>query len=90
MRIDTLLSAGESQVPREVVDFQIVPDRQRGMVKSNVATVADVLVKQESDIQSQRMSIIQVRTAWLLESQQSDRIIAQLKSEIKTRRLYKT
>lgn len=64
LRVDTRTGPCQPEGPGERCEFQFT-EGEYGVIKLKVATVTDILMQQESDIQSQRMMIIQVRTAWL-------------------------
>jgi hypothetical protein len=64
MRIDPIAHASQARGALEVGYLEIVPDLKKRDLEVKVAAVSDVLGKQESDIQPQRVTIDQVRTAW--------------------------
>jgi hypothetical protein len=64
------------QGAREVCYFEITVYSGMGDFKFKVAAVSDILVKQEADVKPQRVTFVQVRTAWQFNFINNERIIA--------------
>jgi len=74
--INTLPGSSRVQGAGQVTDFKITVDNSMRYFKFKVAAVSDVLVKQEADVKPQRVTFVQVRTAWQFDFLNSASIIA--------------